>query len=432
MQGFKPIALDHHRTAPLLQDEIELFVAEKVAIYSGEEAKPRHEDGVARLTSHRILWIGSGTGLALELSNVLRFEVKSGFLSSSPKIILHIRSQEANVVKVAKVSWKCPACDEINQEDSPLKCGLCGTINPNPPTMNTSNADNAISAHKSEMAKLSFRGSGHSKFAEFLGKALDKAAWAEEERRLKAAAASQVDAPLIAGVAGLMKRAEEGRSKQLATQTEAFSDLDALMGRAGEMAKLAETIARKLSAHEATVSDAQDRDFQRLLLDLGLTGATASASREGSIYVSELARQLSVFLGKLFDLRQVQMMALSDIYCIYNRARGNDLVSPQDLFRAASQFEGLGLPMRLRTMSSGLLVVQSAAFSEEQVVKRLFDSFFSQATSVSPFDMATREGISTQLATELLLECERHGRVCRDLSPSGIQFFPNRFLTDFT
>jgi ESCRT-II complex subunit VPS36 len=277
---------------------------------------------------------------------------------------------------------------------------------------------------------LSFRSSGHSKFAEFLGKALEKAAWAEEERRLQAAAASQVDAPLIAGVAGLMKRAEEGRSKQLATQTEAFSDLDALMGRAGEMAKLAETIARKLSAHEATVTDAQDRDFQRLLLDLGLTG-TASANREGALHATELARQLSVFLGKLFDLRQVQMMPLSDIYCIYNRARGNDLVSPQDLFRAASQFDGLGLPMRLRTMSSGLLVVQSAAFSEEQVVKRLFDSFFSLAVSVSPFDMATREGISTQLATELLLECERHGRVCRDLSPSGIQFYPNRFLTDF-
>ena len=120
-------------------------------------------------------------------------------------------------------------------------------------------------------------------------------------------------------------------------------------------------------------------------------------------------------------------MALSDIYCIYNRARGNDLVSPQDLFRAASHFEDLGLPMRLRTMSTGLLAVQSAAFSEEQVVKRLFEAF-SRSPSVTPFDLATRDGISTQLATELLLECERNGRVCRDLSPSGIQFYPNQFL----
>lgn len=53
------------------------------------------------------------------------------------------------------------------------------------------------------------------------------------------------------------------------------------------------------------------------------------------------------------------MIALTDLYCLFNRARGTSLISPEDLHRACLLFEKLNLPVKLRRFDSGVLVVQS-------------------------------------------------------------------------
>ena len=53
------------------------------------------------------------------------------------------------------------------------------------------------------------------------------------------------------------------------------------------------------------------------------------------------------------------MMSMVDVWCVYNRARGVDLISPDDAMDAAQLLEGLGLGMRLRIFPSGVAVVQS-------------------------------------------------------------------------
>jgi len=35
------------------------------------------------------------------------------------------------------------------------------------------------------------------------------------------------------------------------------------------------------------------------------------------------------------------MMALPDVYCLFNRARGTELISPDDLLQVAAQPQGL-------------------------------------------------------------------------------------------
>lgn len=45
------------------------------------------------------------------------------------------------------------------------------------------------------------------------------------------------------------------------------------------------------------------------------------------------------------------MMTLTDAYCLYNRARGTDLVSPDDLVDACKLFGSLGLGMHVRDLS---------------------------------------------------------------------------------
>lgn len=45
------------------------------------------------------------------------------------------------------------------------------------------------------------------------------------------------------------------------------------------------------------------------------------------------------------------MLTLTDAYCLYNRARGTDLVSPDDLMEAVKLFGSLGLSMHIRELS---------------------------------------------------------------------------------
>ena len=61
------------------------------------------------------------------------------------------------------------------------------------------------------------------------------------------------------------------------------------------------------------------------------------------------------------------MMAMADVYCLFNRARGSELVSPDDLLQAVNCFPQVHAPLRLKQFSTGVLVVQSDSHSTKQV-----------------------------------------------------------------
>jgi EAP30/Vps36 family len=65
------------------------------------------------------------------------------------------------------------------------------------------------------------------------------------------------------------------------------------------------------------------------------------------------------------------IIALPDLYCLFNRARGTELVSPDDLLRSAKLLERVeSSGFRLRGFPSGVLVVQAASHSDEEVGRR--------------------------------------------------------------
>lgn len=76
--------------------------------------------------------------------------------------------------------------------------------------------------------------------------------------------------------------------------------------------------------------------------------------------------QLGQFLGPQVD-KAGGMMAMADVYCLFNRARGTELVSPDDLLQACTCFPQAGVPLSIKEFSTGALVVQSRSHSTEQV-----------------------------------------------------------------
>lgn len=61
-------------------------------------------------------------------------------------------------------------------------------------------------------------------------------------------------------------------------------------------------------------------------------------------------------------------MTLTDVYCRVNRARGLELLSPEDLLHASRQLAPLGLPIVLRTFDSGVMVLQVLSHDDNAVV----------------------------------------------------------------
>ena len=78
------------------------------------------------------------------------------------------------------------------------------------------------------------------------------------------------------------------------------------------------------------------------------------------------ALQLADFLAPRIN-KAGGMMPLPDVYCLFNRARGAELISPDDLLTAAKLLSPMGAQLTFRQFASGVLVVQSAAHSDEKV-----------------------------------------------------------------
>ncbi|VDQ13547.1 unnamed protein product [Trichobilharzia regenti] len=84
------------------------------------------------------------------------------------------------------------------------------------------------------------------------------------------------------------------------------------------------------------------------------SSSSTSVSNSTNKFYVQLAHQLSNLLHPL--LKEQGCMDLATAYCRINRARGMDLISPDDLLRACRQLEKESLPIRLKCYANGLLV----------------------------------------------------------------------------
>lgn len=67
-------------------------------------------------------------------------------------------------------------------------------------------------------------------------------------------------------------------------------------------------------------------------------------------------------------------MSLTDAYCRINRARGLELLSPEDFLSACQMLERLSLPVRLRVFDSGVKVLQLASYNDKAIIASTAES----------------------------------------------------------
>uniref|UniRef100_A0A2K5ZZQ9 Vacuolar protein-sorting-associated protein 36 n=2 Tax=Mandrillus leucophaeus TaxID=9568 RepID=A0A2K5ZZQ9_MANLE len=168
--------------------------------------------------------------------------------------------------------------------------------------------------------------------------------------------------------------------------------------------------------------------FKSYLLSMGIANpVTRETYGSGTQYHMQLAKQLAGILQVPLEERG-GIMSLTEVYCLVNRARGMELLSPEDLVNACKMLEALKLPLRLRVFDSGVMVIELQSHKEEEMVASALETV-SEKGSLTSEEFAKLVGMSVLLAKERLLLAEKMGHLCRDDSVEGLRFYPNLFMT---
>lgn len=229
------------------------------------------------------------------------------------------------------------------------------------------------------------------------------------------------------GIVGIERGIQEKQRVTDASISQAFQDLSKLMAKAKEMVAISQSISNKIKEKQGSITEDETIQFKSYLLSLGIDDpVTRDSFKSNDQYFTNLARQISEVL--LTPLEEVGgMMTLTDAYCRINRARGLDLLSPEDLLEACKLMEQLDLPVILRQFDSNVLVLQLKTCNDEAIVE-LTSDYLKENNMVTSSQLAQELGISLTLAHERLLTTEKYGYAVRDDSLNGITFYYNLFL----
>lgn len=392
-----------YRSSKLMLYENNVRRDTNVRIYDGD-VKTNFEGGELIVTTHRILWGRPGdiprgnTCLSLALRYIIFFEEESTgpfSFGRSKKIVLHLSAVDTD---------KMPG---------PVEHSLFNHI------------------------KLSFKEGLDSVFLVQLSDIIMKKAWeiffntpmltSESSSQNHKGNIKPLGIKTRTGIIGIERSLQEQQKATDESISMAFQDLKKLMEMAKEMVAISKTISAKIRERQGDITDDETVRFKSYLMSLGIDDpVTRDAYKTSNEYFKELAKQLADMLEE--PIKEIGgMMTLTDVYCRVNRARGLELLSPEDLLNASRQLTPLGLPVVLRVFDTGVMVLQSRSHDDNAVVD-VIANLLRVKGSMTVEELAQSAGISVLLARERLLVTEKKGKACRDDSIEALTFYPNLFL----
>lgn len=378
-----------YSSSNLQQNESYILRSYNVKLYDGDN-KTDFENGELILTSHRLLWCLPGTSqyLALHLSYIVYIEEEK---SNS---FIFSKSKRVNLYLLEPPKSRSPG---------------------------------PASTSAFNFVKLGFKDKIDAEFVAALNQAIQEKKWehtgSQKPSEIKPAI------KLRTGIVGIERGIEEKRKAANESISVAFQDLNKLMVMAKEMVTLSKNISNKIREKQGDVTDDETIKFKSYLLSLGVDDpVTRDAFNSETDYFRKLATEIALIMEK--PLTEVGgIMALTDVYCRVNRARGLELLSPEDFLHACKLLQKLGLSVMLRQFDSGVKVLQLASHSDEAVVEDTLN-LLNQSTFLTAENLARILGISVVLAKERLVTTEKFGKACRDESIEGLRFYVNKFLED--
>jgi len=348
-----------------------------VTLYDGEYKTSFHRGNII-LTPTRLFWMSGDAGLSLQLRYIVYIEstvTDSLFGSKTKTILVHLLPSD-------------------NENPGPVSCA------------------------KGEYIKLDFKDKIPDGFFVIFQKTVSEKKWSVNKPTRQ----------IRTGIGGIEKNIYEKQKASDISITEAFKDLDKLMITAKDMVTLSKNISEKIKEKQGAISDDETVRFKSYLLGLGVDDpVTRSSFTDSNTYYATLCKEIIKVIQVSLD-EVGGTMALAEVYCRVNRARGLDLLSPEDLMHACYMMNtDQSSPVKLRKFDSGVLALQTSLCDESIILKKTVEALQKNG-SLSAQELSTLIGIPVVLAKEYLLSAEKHGKSCRDESIEGLRFYLNKFL----
>uniref|UniRef100_A0A5S6QX50 Vacuolar protein-sorting-associated protein 36 n=1 Tax=Trichuris muris TaxID=70415 RepID=A0A5S6QX50_TRIMR len=233
-----------------------------------------------------------------------------------------------------------------------------------------------------------------------------------------------------AGIVGIERQLENKRERNAGQISRAFQDLAPLMAMAKDMVNLAKCISTEIRDKTGAISADETVQLKSHLLCLGIDDPVtrSHAAGDSASYVTLLARECASVLHTPIE-NAGGLMTIYHAYVYVNRARGFELISPNDFRNACSVMELLQLPIRMVQFRSGVLVLVTDQFDSEGRDNIILDIIATKGCSNAE-ELSSLMQIPVLLTMERLLAAEDRGLLCRDETLEGLSFYPNKFLSN--
>ncbi|KAL3927085.1 MAG: hypothetical protein SGARI_005418, partial [Bacillariaceae sp.] len=219
---------------------------------------------------------------------------------------------------------------------------------------------------------------------EQIEKSLQRKQWEQAQRLQQQRKEQQQQSKRRVGVDHILTKHKLRHEQASKLADEAVSgDAEQLLTQAGELLQVIQkysVVLQKYQGSNSTGKKQEDDDAAQrlagLLSDMGMTSALTKSQVSSSFgggsgtsadeeYYELTARQIADFLLPRFEKQMKSgkggggggIMSLTDIYCLFNRARGTNLISPEDMRQACSKLGGLNVGLSQRVFPSGVIVI---------------------------------------------------------------------------
>ncbi|ODQ79496.1 hypothetical protein BABINDRAFT_161893 [Babjeviella inositovora NRRL Y-12698] len=329
----------------------------------------------------------------------------------SAKHILRLVREQQEVIAGTSLSTEstasantCPQCTFINHP-SLVKCELCDapmqpkssggkqdgkqragpSINYRDVKIQTETDDGLLAKDARMHIKISFRNGGEKAFYERFQSEVERVKWDTlmELGKVNANAVklqnnpSATPPPLVPmnlnmGISSLEQIGEMKRKKTGFVLSGALEDIDQLMLKAKELLVLSDEFAHTVA--KSLMGSNQMNLLQNSSLLLGANITTGFSRKDllsSQLYYEELTRQISDYLSFVLPF-EGGIMSLVDLFALYNRTRGINLISAADLNKCCCElFAELNLPYKLKEYKSGTKVVMLKSDQEGKIASRI-------------------------------------------------------------
>eukprot|EP00750_Incisomonas_marina_P021510 INCI4485.1.p1 GENE.INCI4485.1~~INCI4485.1.p1 ORF type:complete len:434 (+),score=88.57 INCI4485.1:291-1592(+) len=275
-------------------------------------------------------------------------------------------------------------------------------------------------------------------------------------------AASDSDAKAVTshtvGVAGRRRVRTAQIERQTKLTSSAFESIQSLKERAKDVVAMIERFARDPNNTAIVASstgggssggDAEDetkQQFQSLLQTVGIANPvlrdaySGGAKKALKAFEQEVSLELARFIRDPLAAAG-GILLLTDVYGLYNRARGSSVISPEELVEACENWARLPSvreSMVLHTFPSGVKVIREASHTDARVFEKLTELLAQPVDdeagegeiswrSLSALEVSVHMRVGLLIAEEYLLAAEANGLLARDDTIQGLYFFTNEF-----